>query len=129
MDSAAGNWRTLLCTPRNLTEMLTTATRIILKYGNRRLYDTTAHRYITLKDLRELVLRDVSFVIRNKSSGADLTRATLLSLLIECETSKREPVLDLDFILGIIRAQTCSPGSDLRHLIDTFGSDALVKRV
>ncbi len=109
--------------------MLTIATRVILKYGNRRLYDTTTHRHITLKDLRELVLRDVSFVIRNKSSGADLTRATLLSLLVDCETSNCEPVLDRDFILRIIRAQARSRGSDLQHPIDTFGSDARVKRV
>jgi polyhydroxyalkanoate synthesis repressor PhaR len=113
MQGGAGNWRTLLCTPRELDRMLTYATRVILKYSNRRLYDTTIHRYIKLKDLRELVLRDVSFVIRNKNSGADLTRAALLSLLIECETANCEPVLDLDFLLGIIRAQTRSPGSDV----------------
>lgn len=119
----------MLCKPRDLTEMLTIATRVILKYGNRRLYDTTTHRHIKLSDLRELVLRDVSFVIRNKSSGADLTRAALLSLLIDGETSNSEPVLDLDFLLGIIRAQTCGRGSDLQHSLDTFGSDALVTRV
>jgi polyhydroxyalkanoate synthesis repressor PhaR len=129
MDGVAGNWRTLLRIPKDLNEMLTTATRVILKYGNRRLYDTTTHRHITLRDLRELVLRDVSFVIRNKSSGADLTHATLLSVLIDCETSNCEPVLDVDFILRIIRAQTRSPGSDLRRPIDTFGGDALVKQV
>ena len=108
--------------------MLTIAKRVILKYRNRRLYDTTTHRYITLKDLRELVLRDVSFVIRDKSSGADLTRAALLSLLIDGETSNSETVLGLDFLLGTIRAQTRTPGGDLQHRIDPFGSDALVKR-
>jgi polyhydroxyalkanoate synthesis repressor PhaR len=97
--------------------MLTIATRVILKYRNRRLYDTTTHRCIKLKDLRELVLRDVSFVIRDKITGADLTRAALLSLLIDGETSNCETVLGLDFLLGAIRAQTRS-----------FGSDALVKR-
>jgi polyhydroxyalkanoate synthesis repressor PhaR len=108
--------------------MLTIATRVILKYRNRRLYDTTAHRYITLKDLRDLVLRDVSFVIRNRSSGADLTRAALLSLIIDGETSNAKTVLDQDFLLGTIRAQTRSSGGDLQHQIDPFGSDALVKR-
>ena len=93
--------------------MLTIATRVILKYRNRRLYDTTTHRYIKLKDLRELVLRDVSFVIRDKSSGNDLTRAALLSLLVDGETSNTERVLGLDFLLGTIRAQTPAPDDNL----------------
>jgi polyhydroxyalkanoate synthesis repressor PhaR len=93
--------------------MLTIAKRVILKYRNRRLYDTTTHSYITLKDLRELVLRDVSFVIRDKSCGADLTRAALLSLLIDGETSNGETVLGLDFLLWTIRAQPRTPGGDL----------------
>jgi polyhydroxyalkanoate synthesis repressor PhaR len=108
--------------------MLTITARVILKYRNRRLYDTTAHRYIKLKDLRELVLRDVSFVIRDKSSGADLTRAALWSLLVDGETSSCGTVLGLDFLLGTIRAQTRSPEGDLQHQSDPFGSDALMKR-
>lgn len=108
--------------------MLAIAPRVILKYRNRRLYDTATHRYIKLKDLRELVTREVSFVIRDKVSGADLTRAALLNLLIDGETSSCEMVLCLDFLLKTIRAQTSLPRGDLQHQIYPFGSGALAKR-
>jgi polyhydroxyalkanoate synthesis repressor PhaR len=81
--------------------MFDTPTRVILKYPNRRLYDTDQHRYVTLKNLRELVLRDVSFVIRDRRNQADLTYPTLLSLLGE-----GAPILSREFLLNAIRNQS-----------------------
>lgn len=59
--------------------------RVIRKYANRRLYDTEQSRYVTLEDLRELVLEDISFRVEDAKSGEDLTRTILLTIIIEQE--------------------------------------------
>lgn len=81
--------------------MTDSAARIILKYPNRRLYDTTQHRYVTLKDLRDLVLRNVSFVIQDRRNHTDLTYPTLLTLL-----GDGAPILSREFLLNAIRDQS-----------------------
>jgi len=81
--------------------MFDTATRIILKYPNRRLYDTVQHRYVTLKDLRELVMSNVSFVIQDRRNHTDLTYPTLLNLL-----GDGNPILSQEFLLNAIRDQS-----------------------
>ena len=68
------------------------AVRVIRKYSNRRLYDTAASGYITLEELKKLVLDDVSFCVRDAQTDEDLTRATLLQVLLSEETFER-PVL------------------------------------
>ena len=88
--------------------MFDTPTRIILKYPNRRLYDTIQHRYVTLKDLRELVMRDVSFVIRDRRNHTDLTYPTLLSLL-----GDGQPILSREFLLNAIRDQSRAVRAEL----------------
>jgi polyhydroxyalkanoate synthesis repressor PhaR len=60
--------------------------RVIKKYPNRRLYDTATSSYITLADVRELVLKGESFVVRDAKSGDDLTRSILLQIILEEET-------------------------------------------
>jgi polyhydroxyalkanoate synthesis repressor PhaR len=59
--------------------------RIIKKYPNRRLYDTTESKYVTLSDVRELVLNGVSFCVIDKKSGEEITRSILLQIIIEQE--------------------------------------------
>ncbi|MGO2131350.1 MAG: polyhydroxyalkanoate synthesis repressor PhaR [Halomonas sp.] len=59
--------------------------RVIRKYANRRLYDTEQSRYVTLEDLRELVLDDIAFRVEDAKSGEDLTRTILLTIIIEQE--------------------------------------------
>ena len=59
--------------------------RIIKKYPNRRLYDTTESKYVTLSDVRELVLNGVSFCVIDKKSSEDITRSILLQIIIEQE--------------------------------------------
>ncbi|PRD67426.1 polyhydroxyalkanoate synthesis repressor PhaR [Malikia spinosa] len=60
--------------------------RVIKKYPNRRLYDTTTSSYITLADVRALVLQGVHFSVRDAKTGADLTRSILLQIILEEET-------------------------------------------
>ena len=60
--------------------------RVIKKYPNRRLYDTTTSSYITLAQVRELVMQGVLFSVRDAKTGADLTRSILLQIILEEET-------------------------------------------
>ncbi|MDV6319291.1 polyhydroxyalkanoate synthesis repressor PhaR [Chromohalobacter sp. HP20-39] len=59
--------------------------RVIRKYANRRLYDTQQSHYVTLEDLRRLVLDEVTFRVEDAKSGEDLTRPILLSIITEQE--------------------------------------------
>lgn len=63
-----------------------TATRIIKKYPNRRLYDTELSRYITLSDVRDLVVSGVDFKVVGANNDEDLTRSILLHVIIEQES-------------------------------------------
>ena len=60
--------------------------RVIKKYPNRRLYDTVESRYITLADIRRLVVDNVDFVVIDKKSQQDITRTILLQVIAEQET-------------------------------------------
>jgi polyhydroxyalkanoate synthesis repressor PhaR len=59
--------------------------RIIKKYPNRRLYDTEISSYITLEEVRQLVLDGEHFEVRDAKSGEDLTRSVLLQIISEHE--------------------------------------------
>lgn len=55
----------------------------IKKYGNRRLYDTEASKYITMEELAERIRGGVDVRIVDASTGEDLTQATLTQIIIE----------------------------------------------
>ncbi len=59
--------------------------RLIKKYPNRRLYDTQTSSYITLADVKELVLKHEDFQVIDAKSGDDLTRSILLQIILEEE--------------------------------------------
>ncbi len=56
--------------------------RLIKKYPNRRLYDTQTSAYITLADVKQLVLESEDFKVLDAKSGEDLTRSILLQILL-----------------------------------------------
>lgn len=60
--------------------------RLIKKYPNRRLYDTQTSIYITLSDVKQLVLDNEEFQVVDAKSGDDLTRSILLQIILEEET-------------------------------------------
>ncbi len=62
------------------------ALRLIKKYPNRRLYDTQTSTYITLVDVKQLVLDNETFQVIDAKSGEDLTRSILLQIILEEET-------------------------------------------
>lgn len=76
--------------------------RIIKKYPNRRLYDTEQSRYITLADLRKLVIDDEDFEVKDANSGSDLTRNILLQIISE-EESGGKPMFTTEILMKIIR--------------------------
>ncbi len=77
--------------------------RVIKKYPNRRLYDTTDSRYITLCDIRQLVVDGEPFQVIDKKSGEDITRSILLHVIAEQE-ERGESVMSEVFLARIIRA-------------------------
>ena len=60
--------------------------RIIKKYPNRRLYDTDTSSYITLTEVKQLVMDSTNFVVRDAKTGEDLTRSIMLQIILEEET-------------------------------------------
>jgi polyhydroxyalkanoate synthesis repressor PhaR len=60
--------------------------RIIKKYPNRRLYDTANSGYITLVDVKQMVLDNVEFQVVDAKSGDDLTRSILLQIILDEES-------------------------------------------
>jgi polyhydroxyalkanoate synthesis repressor PhaR len=76
--------------------------RVIKKYPNRRLYDTEDSRYITLSDIRDLVLGKVEFVVVDKKNGHDITRCVLLQVISEQE-QHGDAVMSQAFLSEIIR--------------------------
>ena len=76
--------------------------RIIKKYPNRRLYDTEASKYITLEDVKNLVLGGQEFIVIDVKSDEDLTRNILLQIIIEQEHDG-EPIFSIQALSHIIR--------------------------
>ena len=60
--------------------------RVLKKYPNRRLYDTQTSSYITLADVKRMVLEAVVFEVRDAKTAEDLTRSILLQIILEEET-------------------------------------------
>ena len=86
--------------------------RVIKKYPNRRLYDTVESRYITLADVRRLVVERIEFVVVDKKNNADITRSILLQVIAEQE-HLAEPILSQDFMVNVIRAYGTSAQSQV----------------
>lgn len=78
------------------------ATRVIKKYPNRRLYDTEISSYITIEDVRQLIVDGEDFEVRDAKSGEDLTRQVLLQIISEHE-GDGQPMLSTQLLSQIIR--------------------------
>jgi polyhydroxyalkanoate synthesis repressor PhaR len=76
--------------------------RLIKKYPNRRLYDTKTSSYITLADVKQMVLKQEEFQVVDAKSGEDLTRAILLQIILE-EESGGLPMFSSDLLSQLIR--------------------------
>jgi len=76
--------------------------RLIKKYPNRRLYDTQTSSYITLADVKELVLDHGIFQVVDAKTGEDLTRNILLQIILE-EEAGGAPMFTSDLLSQMIR--------------------------
>jgi polyhydroxyalkanoate synthesis repressor PhaR len=77
--------------------------RLIKKYPNRRLYDTKTSSYITLADVKQMVLKQEEFRVVDAKSGDDLTRPILLQIILE-EESGTVPMFSSDLLSQMIRS-------------------------
>jgi polyhydroxyalkanoate synthesis repressor PhaR len=93
--------------------------RQIIKYSNRRLYDTCEARYVTLADIRKLVLDETGFWVWDRNTGLDITDHVLLQVLVDQERNS-EPVMHRDQLLRIIRS--CSGASSLNVIDSSEGA-------
>jgi polyhydroxyalkanoate synthesis repressor PhaR len=78
------------------------APRVIKKYPNRRLYDTASSSYITLAQVRQLVMDRANFVVRDAKTGEDLTRSILLQIILEAEAGGA-PMFTEEMLANVIR--------------------------
>ena len=76
--------------------------RVIKKYPNRRLYDTEISKYITIEDVKKLVLEGVDFIVKDVKTDEDLTRSILLQIIAEQE-HQDEPMFSTRTLTHLIR--------------------------
>ncbi len=79
------------------------AIRILKKYPNRRLYDTQTSGYITLADVKQMVLDAAPFEVRDAKTGDDITRSILLQVILEEESGAGVPMFSTQVLAQIIR--------------------------
>ncbi len=97
--------------------------RVLKKYPNRRLYDTQLSTYITLADVKTMVLSAERFEVRDAKTGEDLTRSILLQIILEEETGG-VPIFSAPMLSQLIRfyghAMQGMMGSYLEKNLQTF---------
>ena len=77
------------------------SSRIIKKYGNRRLYDTEDSRYIKLLDLYQMIKDEIPFKVIDETTHNDITQTILMQILFELETKERD-VLPADLLRSLL---------------------------
>jgi polyhydroxyalkanoate synthesis repressor PhaR len=92
--------------------------RLIKKYPNRRLYDTTESRYITLDEVREMVLQEIPFKVVDRQSNEDITRNILLQIIMEQE-SGGEPLFSADILSRFIKNYGAAAQSGFSEYLET----------
>jgi polyhydroxyalkanoate synthesis repressor PhaR len=97
--------------------------RVLKKYPNRRLYDTQTSSYITLADVKQMVLAGEDFEVRDAKTAEDLTRSILLQIILEEETGG-VPMFSTQMLSQIIRfyghAMQGMMGAYLEKNLQTF---------
>jgi polyhydroxyalkanoate synthesis repressor PhaR len=97
--------------------------RVLKKYPNRRLYDTRSSSYITLADVKDMVMSGEAFEVRDAKTGEDLTRSILLQIILE-EESGGLPIFSTQMLAQLIRfyghAMQGMMGAYLEQNLKTF---------
>lgn len=100
--------------------------RVIRKYANRRLYDATTSRHVTLEDIRRLIAAGEAVKVIDDPTGADLTRVTMLQIIADQEQHGR-PVLSSNVLEAIIRFYG-NPVQDLLVRYLEMGATAIMRQ-
>lgn len=95
---------------------------VLKKYGNRRLYDTTDSRYVTLPEVEEMLQRGKDVQVVDAKSGADLTKEVLVQIILDKEDARE--MLPTGFLKQVVRL-SASPLKQsftrtLQDSLDTF---------
>ena len=97
--------------------------RTIKKYPNRRLYDTANSGYITLADVKQMVLENIEFQVIDAKSGDDLTRSILLQIILD-EEGGGVPMFSSEMLSLMIRfygsAQQTIMGTYMEQNVKAF---------
>ena len=89
--------------------------RLIKKYPNRRLYDTQNSRYITLSEVKDLVLAQEAFAVADAKTGEDITRSILLQIIVE-EEGKGPSLLSVALMSQLI----CCYGKAMQGVMGAY---------
>ena len=89
--------------------------RVIKKYPNRRLYDTNTSAYITLSEVKDLVLGNIVFEVLDAKTSEDITRSILLQIILE-EESGGQPLFTAEMLAHMIRCY----GNAMQGVMGTF---------
>lgn len=104
-------------------EAADSASRVLKKYPNRRLYDTRTSSYITLADVKQMVLQGEAFEVRDAKTSEEITRSILLQIILEEETGGM-PMFTTQMLAQVIRfyghAMQGMMGSYLEKNLQTF---------
>ena len=92
--------------------------RTLKKYPNRRLYDTSQSCYVTIDNVRDLVLGHERFRVVDSKSGDDLTRSILLQIIMEQENDAGEHVLTNEVLQHLIRFYGSGMQTNIAHFLE-----------
>ena len=92
--------------------------RTLKKYPNRRLYDTSQSCYVTIDNVRDLVLGHERFRVVDSKSGEDLTRSILLQIIMEQENDSGERVLTNEVLQHLIRFYGSGMQTNMAHFLE-----------
>ncbi len=92
--------------------------KLLKKYPNRRIYDTSSSSYTTIQGIKEMVLNYEAFQVVDSKTGADLTRSILLQIITELEQEGQESLLTNKVLTEIIRFYGNSMSGALRPHIE-----------
>jgi len=97
-----------------------TKERLIKKYANRRLYDASQSRHVTLEDIREFIVQGEKVTVVEDKSGEDITRLILLQVIAEQEHAG-DPMMSQDFLAQVIRAY----GGTMQNVVGDYLEQSL----
>ena len=92
--------------------------RTLKKYPNRRLYDTSQSCYVTIDNVRDLVMGHERFRVLDSKSGEDLTRSILLQIIMEQENDAGEHVLTNEVLQQLIRFYGSGMQNNMAHFLE-----------